>query len=218
MALAKTIEMVLDHACYTPIITHTAEDGVHLAQVERPDLILLDVMVPSMGGWDACKKIREFFDKPILFLTALGDVENIVHGLDVGADDYIVKPFDQAELVARVKAHLRRVQTTSSSSQVYEFGDGTLIVDVATRTVTLNDALVDLTPREFELMTVLVMNAGRTVATADLVLKAWGLSDHSAVDNIKPYIHYLRKKIESDPATPRWILTVRGIGYRFASR
>lgn len=218
VALAKTIEIVLSSASYEPLVAHTAEDGVRLAKREQPDLILLDVMVPSMGGWDACHKIRGFSNKPIVFLTALGDVSNIVKGLEIGADDYIVKPFDQVELLARVKAHLRRLQTAVSTTQQFEFGDGAIMVDVPAHTVRVNGEVVELTPREFELLTALITSAGRVVSTADLVEQAWGLSDRDAADNIKPYIHYLRKKIEADPASPRWILTVRGIGYRFSTK
>ena len=215
VALAKTIERVLCDADYTAVITHTAEDGIALAQTGRPDLILLDVMVPSMGGWAACRQIRQFYNKPIIFLTALGDVKDIVRGLETGADDYIVKPFDQAELLARVKAHLRRRATAVPATQKFNFNNGALTVDIAAHIVTVNNKVVELTPREFDLLTALVMNVDHVVPTAKLVQQAWGLTDLDAVGNIKPYIHYLRKKIETDPASPHWILTVRGIGYRF---
>ena len=216
LALARMVARVLREAEYAPVLAHTAEDGVHLAQVEQPELILLDVMVPSMGGWAACRRIRQFSDAPIMFLTALGDVENIVRGLEIGADDYIVKPFDQAEFLARIKAHLRRAGTAVPTAQTYTFNDGALIVDVAAHTVVVNGRQVDLTPREFDLLQVLVERAGQVVPTAELVKKAWGMTDEDALHNIKPYIHYLRRKIEADPAAPRWILTVRGLGYRMA--
>ncbi len=217
VALAKTIERVLRDAEYTAVLAHTAEDGISLAQTERPDLILLDVMVPSIGGWAACRQLRQFYDGKILFLTALGDVKDIVRGLEMGADDYIVKPFNQAELLARVKAHLRRAPTAVSPIHKFESDNGSLTIDVAAHTVTVNHQQVELTPREFDLLTALVTNADRVVPTAKLVQQAWGLTDRDAADNIKPYIHYLRRKIETDPASPHWILTVRGIGYRFAT-
>ena len=216
-SLAKTIEWALADAGYTAVLAHTTEDGIRLAQSEQPGLILLDVMVPSLGGWTACERIRRFSDVPIIFLTALGDVENIVRGLETGADDYMVKPFDQTELLARVRAHLRRVQTTANPTQMLVFDDGALTVDIAAHVVTMAGLEIDLTPREFDLLATLATNAGRVVPTAELVQQAWGLTDRDAVDNLKPYIHYLRKKIESDSAAPRWILTVRGIGYRFAN-
>ena len=215
IALTKTIERILIDAELMPFFAYTAEDGVRLAQEQRPDLILLDVMIPHMGGWAVCQTVRKFTQTPIIFLTALGDVENIVKGLEMGADDYMVKPFDRAEFLARVKAHLRRTQTAPMASK-YALGNGALVIDMAAHIVTVNNEAVDLTPREFDLLWVLAAKAGQVVPTADLVKEAWSLTDRDALDNIKPYIHYLRKKIEADPATPRWILTVRGIGYRLA--
>ena len=216
VALTKTIERILCDAEFTPLFAHTAEDGVRLAQEQRPDLILLDVMIPHMGGWAVCQTIRQFSQTPIIFLTALGDVENIVKGLEMGADDYMVKPFDRAEFLARIKAHLRRIQVAAPAVSRYDLGDGALVVDTAAHIVTVNDKVVELTPREFDLLHVLVAKAGQVVPTAELVKEAWNLTDRDALDNIKPYIHYLRKKIEADSATPHWILTVRGIGYRLA--
>ena len=216
IALAKTIERILNEAQFTPLLAHTAEDGVRLIQEERPDLILLDVMIPHMGGWAVCQAVRRFTQTPIIFLTALGDVENIVKGLEIGADDYMVKPFDRAEFLARIKAHLRRSQTAAPAVSRYELGDGALVVDTAAHIVTVKNETVELTPREFDLLRALAAKAGQVVPTAELVKEAWSLADQDALDNIKPYIHYLRKKIEVDPAVPRWILTVRGIGYRLA--
>jgi DNA-binding response OmpR family regulator len=215
VALTKTIERILIDAQFVPFFAYTAEDGVRLAQEQRPDLILLDVMIPQMGGWAVCQTVRQFTQTPIIFLTALGDVDNIVKGLEMGADDYMVKPFVQAEFLARVKAHLRRTQSMPTAAK-FALGDGALVIDTAAHIVTVNDETVDLTPREFDLLRALATRAGQVVPTAELVKEAWSLTDRDALDNIKPYIHYLRKKIEADPAAPRWILTVRGIGYRLA--
>jgi len=215
--LLSTITAVLRQASYAAIVAYTAEDGVRLAQTERPDLILLDVMIPNIGGWAACQQIRRFSDAPIIFLTALGAVENVVRGLEMGADDYMVKPFEQMELLARVKAHLRRRETAVSRRQMLSFGDGRLTIDLDARLVTVNGRVVALTPREFDLLTTLADNAGRVLSSADLARKAWGLTDPDARNSVKPYVHYLRKKIETDPAAPRWILTVRGIGYRLGT-
>lgn len=215
-ALTKTIERILIDAGYSVILAHTAEDGVRQALTQRPDLVILDIMVPNMGGWEVCQRIREASDIPIIFLTALGNVENVVQGLEMGADDYMVKPFKHPEILARIRAHLRRRQPAAERQQKHQFGEGALSIDLSSHVVRLEGREVELTPREFELLATLVDNAGRVVPTPDLVWKAWGLKDESALDNIKPYIHYLRKKIELDPASPRWIKTVRGVGYRFA--
>ncbi len=216
VALTKNIERILVDSDYNTILAHTAEDGLLKARSLQPDLVLLDVMVPAMGGWEACHRLREFTDIPIIFLTALGNVEDIVYGLEMGADDYMVKPFKPPEILARIKAHLRRSQDMLKSTQRYEFDGGRFVVDLLAHTVRIDDWMIDLTPREFDLLATLVNHAGRVIRTPDLVEKAWGLNDESALDNIKPYIHYLRKKIEIDPASPRWILTVRGVGYRFS--
>ncbi|MFQ5400158.1 MAG: response regulator transcription factor [Anaerolineae bacterium] len=216
VALAKTIERLLVGADYEPILAHTAEDGLRFFHTHHPDLALLDVMVPNMGGWELCRRLREVSELPVIFLTALGNVDNVVRGLELGGDDYVVKPFDQTEFLARVKAHLRRRKATAGTAEKYSFGEGAFTVDIPARLVMVEGKAVDLTPREFDLLTTLVCSAGRVIPTAELVRKAWGMSDYSALDNIKPYIHYLRKKIEADPASPRWILTVRGVGYRFA--
>jgi two-component system KDP operon response regulator KdpE len=215
-ALIKTIERILIDAGYAPILAHTAEDGLRLAVEERPDLALLDIMVPSMGGWEVCRRLRELSEIPIIFLTALGDVNSVVRGLEMGADDYVVKPFKRPEILARIKAQLRRAQAPEPPTRAFDFGRGALHVDIEAHVVRIEGDEVELTPREFELLATLVQNAGRVVPTADLVRKAWGLNDDSAKENIKPYIHYLRKKIEVDPTLPRWIKTVRGVGYRFA--
>ena len=217
ISLTKTIDRTLREAGYDTLLAYTAEDGLRLALHQHPDLILLDIMVPGIGGWQVCRQVREVSSVPIIFLTALGNTENVVHGLEMGADDYIVKPFEDAELLARIKAHLRRVHAANEEKDLLVFGQGDLIIDVAAHKVTRRGKPVDLTPREFELLVTLAADAGRVIPTADLVHRAWGMRDEAASDNIKPYIHYLRKKLEEDLASPRWILTVRGIGYRFAN-
>ncbi|MEZ4511917.1 MAG: response regulator transcription factor [Chloroflexota bacterium] len=212
--LTRTLFTILRGAGYTPLVANTAEDGLSLVLGEKPDLLLLDVMVPNIGGWAVCEQVRRFSQVPIIFLTALGNVENVVKGLEMGGDDYIVKPFDEAVLLARVKAHLRRTETAVSRPDVFVFSGGDLLVDLPAHLVEAYGQPVDLTPREFELLAHLVKNAGRVVTAQDLVREAWGMDDEAAVDNLKPYIHYLRRKLEKDSTSPRWVTTVRGIGYR----
>lgn len=214
VALTKTIENCLESAGYQPLIAYTAEDGLKTALARQPDLILLDIMVPASGGWEVCRRLRERSDVPIIFLTALGNTENVVYGLEVGADDYIVKPFEEAELLARIKAHLRRIQ--GDPTQRLVFGANEIILDLRNRAVVVRGSPVDLTPREYELLVALARAAGRVMPAVELAEKAWGMGDSSAAENLKPYIHYLRKKLEVDPAAPRWVVTVRGVGYRFS--
>ena len=212
--LTRVLFTILRGAGHTLLVANTAEDGLSMAMGEKPDLLLLDVMVPNMGGWAVCEQVRRFSQVPIIFLTALGNAENVVKGLELGGDDYIVKPFDEMVLLARVKAHLRRTETAVSRSDVFVFSGGDLLVDLPGHLVEAYGATVDLTPREFELLAYLAQNAGRVVTAQDLVREAWGMEDEAAVDNLKPYIHYLRRKLEKDSTSPRWVTTVRGIGYR----
>ena len=212
--LTHTIRYVLGTAGYATVVAHTAEEGLALAQLHKPALFLLDVMVPHMGGWELCRQLREFTQAPIIFITALGNSEHIVHGLQLGADDYITKPFDQNEFLARIQAHLRR--HVGQVPTRFSFGKGELQIDLESHMVLVEGTAVELTPREFDLLAVLARQAGRVVRTADLLADAWGESYAESKHNIKPYIHYLRKKIEQDPAVPRWLHTVRGIGYRLA--
>ncbi len=212
--LSKTIASILQAAGYRTLLAHTAEDGVIQARLEEPDLALLDVMIPTLGGWEMCRQIRRFTDIPLIFLTAMGSVDNIVEGLETGADDYIVKPFDAAEVLARIMAHLRRLKPPNKPEEAYRFSQGDLVIDPATHAVIANGKEVMLTNREYQLLHVLARHAGKVVTSSHLVQAAWDMEDAQAIDNLKPYIHYLRKKIEADPAAPRWIQTVRGVGYR----
>lgn len=212
--LINALESLLSAAGYQPIPAHTAEDGYQQALKTNPDLAIVDVMVPVMGGWEVCRQLRAVSEIPILFLTALGNVEHLVRGLEMGADDYLVKPFKHEELLARIKAHLRRTQNSKKPGRLV-FGNGDLVVDFLTHQIVVRGQTVELTPREFELLAVLARSPGRVITTRELLRQAWGPDYETPIENIKPYIHYLRRKIEEDPAAPRWLLTVRGIGYRF---
>lgn len=216
VTLVNTLVSFLKTEDYQTLTAYTAEDAISLALSEaQPDLILLDVMIPSMGGIEACRQIRARSPIPVVFLTALGDVEHVVAGLEAGADDYLVKPYDGRELIARIRAHLRRREFRQVSER-FIFHNGKLIVDLSKRQVLLDGAEVALTPREFALLAALVDNAGRVITTGDLLAAAWGEQFRQATDNIKPYIHYLRKKLGKTDSGGSWIVTARGVGYRFS--
>jgi DNA-binding response OmpR family regulator len=215
--LASTIASLLNSAGFEVITAYTAEDGLQKMRQAQPQLAILDIMVPVQGGLELCRQIRTFSDAPIIFLTALGDVEYVVRGLEIGADDYIVKPFRSPELVARIKAHMRRAAGDEEQATLLKYGDNEIAIDLLARQVTVHGEEVEMTPREYDLLITLAQTPGRVRTTADLLREAWGINEAQAGDNIKPYIHYLRKKLEDDPASPRWILTVRGVGYRFAN-
>lgn len=213
----QLISMMLENHGYEVIKAYRAEDGLREAYEEHPDLVLLDVMMPGMSGWEVCRRLRELSDMPIIFLTARTDVKDVVKGLEMGADDYIVKPYDNEELIARIRAHLRRAPTSSVSEELV-FDNGNFRINFLNREVIVRGELVHLTPKEFKLLGVLVKNAGRVIPRNDLVKEAWGPEYADATDSLKLYIHYLRQKVESDAQDPDYILTSRGVGYRFANR
>lgn len=211
----KLLQMLLERRGYEVVIAYRAEDGLRKAYSHQPDLILLDIMMPDMDGWEACRRLRELSDVPIIFLTAKSDKRDIVRGLEMGADDYIVKPYENDELVARVKVHLRRTPKPPLAEELV-FDTGRFEINFISREVRVRDKTVHLTPKEFNLLGVLARNAGRVITRADLVREAWGPEYGDATDSLKLYIHYLRQKVEPDPQHPVYILTSRGIGYRFA--
>ena len=186
------------------------------AYQEHPDIVLLDVMMPNMDGWEVCRRLRELSDVPILFLTAKTSIRDVVRGLELGADDYVVKPFDNAELVARVKAHLRRKPTQQTTEELI-FDGGNLTINFLNRQVSVRGNTVELTPKEFDLLAILARNAGRVLTRSELLSQAWGPEYAEARESLKLYVHYLRKKIERDPDNPDYVLTARGVGYRFAN-
>jgi len=211
------VATLLKHNGFAVIEALTAEEGLKLAAQERPDLVLLDIMMPNMDGWEVCRRLREIAEMPIIFLTAKSSATDVVFGLELGADDYVVKPFDNQVLVARVKAHLRRSATAQPADEL-AFDSGGLAINFPKREVRLHGGLVELTPKEFELLSVLARNAGRVLTRAELADQVWGPNYSGANESLKLYIHYLRKKIEANPAQPAYILTARGVGYRFTDK
>ncbi len=211
------IGLLLERKGFEVIKATSAEDGLRKAYRHQPDLVLLDIMMPDMDGWEVCKRLRDMSDVPIIFLTARGEVRDVVRGLELGADDYIPKPFDNDELIARIRAHLRRAPKPNMSEEL-AFNGGEFRINFMNREVRVRNELKHLTPKEFNLLGVLVRNAGRVVPRDELVTEAWGEEYGDAIDSLKLYIHYLRQKVERDPERPDYILTSRGVGYRFANR
>lgn len=212
----QLISILLERRGYEVIKAYRAEDGLRKAYRAHPDLVLLDVMMPDMDGWEVCRRLRELSDVPIVFITARSEIRDVVKGLEMGADDYVIKPYDNDELVARVRAHLRRSPAPAISEELV-FDGGQFRVNFLNREVKVKSRVIHLTPKEFNLLGVLVRNAGRVITRTDLVKEAWGPEYADAIDSLKLYIHYLRQKIEADPQRPEYILTSRGVGYRFAS-
>jgi two-component system KDP operon response regulator KdpE len=216
-ATVQLISMLLEKRGFETIKAMRAEDGLRKAYRHQPDLVLLDIMMPDMDGWEICKRLREMSDVPIVFLTARSDVKDVVRGLEMGADDYVTKPYDNDELVARVRAHLRRSPRPNMSEELV-FDDGDFRINFMNREVWVRNEIRHLTPKEFNLLAVLVRSAGRVVTRTELVTQAWGEEYGDAIDSLKLYIHYLRQKLEVNPTQPEYIITSRGVGYRFVNR
>ena len=213
-ALAQLVQLLLERAGYKVHVAYNGESGLRLARQNPPDQVLLDILMPDMDGWHVYESLRHVTDAPVLFLTALGDEHNITYGLGLGADDYIVKPFGYKELVTRVKAALSRARRARGEQSTFETGD--LKVNLDTREVQIGDRRVSLTPTEFQLLSALIQDAGRTVSHDTLLRRVWGPEFANRRDYLKLYIWYLRQKIEEDPRNPKRIVSERGQGYRLA--
>jgi DNA-binding response OmpR family regulator len=213
----QLISILLEKKGFEPIKAYRAEEGLRKAYKHQPDLVLLDIMMPDMDGWEVCKRLREMSDMPIIFLTARSDVKDVVRGLELGSDDYIIKPYDNDELIARVRAHLRRSPRTNLSEEL-SFNDGDFRINFMNRELWVRGEVKHLTPKEFNLLAVLVRSAGRVVTRTELVSNAWGEEYSDAIDSLKLYVHYLRQKIEINPEQPEYIVTSRGVGYRFMNK
>ena len=193
----------------------TGEAGLDAVEHERPDIVLLDVGLPDIDGFETLRQIRAFSDVPVVMLTARDDAMDKVKGLELGADDYVTKPFNHLELMARVKAVLRRLEMPAPASRAPSFRAGDLEVDFARQEARLRGVRLDLTPTEYKLLYHLVRNAGHILQHGTLLAKVWGREYVDEVDYIRVYIRRLREKLGDDPDAPRYIRTERGLGYRF---
>ncbi|MCA9932535.1 MAG: response regulator transcription factor [Ardenticatenaceae bacterium] len=195
-----------------------ADNGLHaLEQIRQhtPDLVVMDVMMPEMDGFETLKLLREISTVPVILLTVKGEEEDKIHGLNLGADDYITKPFSPRELSSRVTAVLRRADWPAPAPRTILVIDDHLSIDFNRHQVIVDGERVDLRPTEYRLLNHLVQNAGWVVPHDTLLAKVWGYEYRDETHYLRLYINYLRKKIEIDPANPQYILTERGVGYRF---
>lgn len=196
---------------YRTLLAESGEQGLTLARTDGPDLVVLDVMMPGMDGWEVCRQLRRQSDVPIVFLTAKGEELDKLRGFRLGVDDYVTKPFSFAEVTARIGAVLSRAQRKTPRQDIRS---DDLHVDFAQRRVTVAGEIVELTPTEYRLLEVLAQHAYRPVPTDLLLQEVWGPAYAGESEHVKHYIWSLRKKIEADPGDPRHILTERGYGYR----
>ncbi|MBO8434175.1 MAG: response regulator transcription factor [Tyzzerella sp.] len=218
-AIADIIKFNLKKEGYEVITAGDGEEGVIKAFTENPDLILLDIMMPKIDGYEACKRIREKLSIPIIMLTARAEEVDKVLGLELGADDYVTKPFGIRELMARVKANLRKYEVVSKEentpSNTLEFGK--LVIDLDKYEVIKDGSVIDLTFREFELLKFLAQKKAQVFSREVLLEKVWGYEYFGDVRTVDVTIRRLREKIEDDPSKPMYILTKRGVGYYFNS-
>jgi two-component system KDP operon response regulator KdpE len=191
------------------------ETALDVVEQERPDIVLLDVGLPDIDGFEVLRRIRAFSDVPVVMLTARDDAMDKVKGLELGADDYVTKPFNHLELMARVRAVLRRLAMPAPTSRAPSFRSGDLEVDYAAHEARLRGERLDLTPTEYKLLYHLVRNAGHVLQHGTLLAKVWGREYVDEVDYLRVYIRRLRDKLGDDPDHPRYIRTERGLGYRF---
>lgn len=213
--LRDLLTRALIQSGYEVLAAGTGSEGLSLFDLHNPDVVILDVLLPDMEGWEVCRRIRRVSTAPILFLTALEEIPDRVRGLVLGGDDYIVKPFAVEELLARVEAILRRVrQAPPAASPILEVGNGALVIDRERRQVRFQGHPLDLSPIEYTLLVYLAERAGRVVSIDELLTAIWGGTQEGSLQALRWYIWNLRQKMEANPKRPRWIQTVRRYGYR----
>ena len=213
--LIRLMRLNLEHAGYQVSEAADGQQALDQLRDTLPDLILLDVMMPELDGFEALKLIREISSVPVIMLTARGQEDDRVRGLELGADDYVTKPFSPRELMSRVRAVLRRAESPPTGEKGPLKIDDRLTIDFDRREVHVEGKLVKLRPTEFRLLYHLVQNAGWIVPHDQLLAKVWGYEYRDETHYLRLYINYLRQKLEKVPGNPEYILTERGVGYRF---
>lgn len=213
--MARFIRLNLEHDGFRVVEAYRGLQAIQALRDSIPNVVLLDVMLPDMDGFEVLRLIREISSVPVIMLTAKGEEDDRVRGLELGADDYVTKPFSPRELVSRVRAVLRRVEAASSGPHEMVDVDDRLKIDFGRREIWIEGQLVKLRPTEYRLLYHLVQNAGWVMTYDQILSKVWGYEYRDEPHYVRLYINYLRQKLEKDPANPKYILTERGVGYRF---
>jgi DNA-binding response OmpR family regulator len=211
--IVKVVRAYLEQAGFQVLVAYDGKKAMHIARHDKPDLVVLDLMLPEMDGWDVCRALRKESNVPIIMLTARVEETDRLIGLELGADDYVTKPFSPRELVARVRSVLRRIQGAPPKPE--RISRGEITVDVSRHAVTVRGEPVDLTPTEFDLLAVLMQDAGRSFTRSQLLEQVQGYAYEGYERTIDVHIKNLRQKIETDPRNPRHIKTVYAVGYKF---
>jgi two-component system, OmpR family, KDP operon response regulator KdpE len=212
--MRRLLKLNLESAGYRVVAAEDGASALEAAELDPPELVVLDVMMPGMDGFTCLQRLREFSQVPVILLTAKGEEADKVHGLDLGADDYLTKPFGPAELLARVRAALRR-QPGAAPPATLSVGD--LTINLARRRVIRDGQEIRLTPTEYKLLYELASSPGRVLLHSELLARVWGPEYRDEVDYLWSYVRYLRNKLEPDPAHPRYILSEPGVGYMLAA-
>ena len=213
--MVRFIRLNLEHDGFLVEEAYDSQQAMNKLRETLPDLILLDVMLPDIDGFELLRMLRENHDVPVIMLTAKGEEDDRVRGLELGADDYVTKPFSPRELVSRVKAVLRRTDTSRGQSSGIIEVDDRLKINFDRREVWVEGELVKLRPTEYRLLYHLVQNAGWVISHDQILAKVWGYEYRDEPHYVRLYVNYLRQKLEEDPSNPKYILTERGVGYRF---
>jgi len=216
-SISEPFAEALRRAGFEPLVTRTAAGALELAAEAEPDLVMLDLSLPDGDGRDVCRELRRRSDVPIVMLTARGTEMDRIVGLELGADDYVVKPFSAREVISRIRAVLRRSAPHDGAATEKPMRIGELELDPAARSARLGGAELDLSRKEFDLLAELMRNAGRVVKREDLMAKVWDVNWFGSTKTLDVHIGWLRRKLGEDSSDPRYIETVRGVGFRFAA-
>ncbi len=214
-SISEPFAEALRRANFEAVVTATAAGALELAESEQPDLVMLDLILPDGDGRDVCRELRRRSDVPIMMLTARGTEMDKIVGLELGADDYVVKPFSAAEVISRIRAVLRRSRPREEDAQPLRVGD--LVLDPGARIVELGGERLDLSRKEFDLLAVLMRNGGRVVKREDLMSEVWDSNWFGSTKTLDVHVGWLRRKLGDSPSSPTYIETVRGVGFRFAA-
>ncbi len=216
ISLCQSLKIGLEKEGAAVLLANSGLDGIRLMYEERPDLVLLDVRMPEMNGWETCKQIRMLSSVPIIMLTSLNSNDDVVKGLENGADDFVSKPFSRKVLIARIKALLRRNKEDSKPAEIYQ--DPYLQINLSSRRVAVLENPVSLSSTEYKLLAYLYTNAGQVMTYNDILVNVWGWDYNGGPESIHVYISQLRKKLEADPKKPLYLFNDHGVGYTFVKR
>jgi DNA-binding response OmpR family regulator len=214
-SISQPFAEALRRANFEAVVTATAAGALELAESEQPDLVMLDLILPDGDGRDVCRELRRRSDVPIMMLTARGTELDKIVGLELGADDYVVKPFSAAEVISRIRAVLRRSRPRETDAQPLQVGG--LVLDLGARIVRLDGERLDLSRKEFDLLAALMRNAGQVVKREDLMTEVWDSNWFGSTKTLDVHVGWLRRKLGDQSSDPVYIETVRGVGFRFAA-